>query len=411
MPARDGGLCRIRLMGGELTSAAAHVVADAAARHGSGVIEATNRANLQLRGIRDDAHEALVAMLLDAGLGPATPGADDIRNLLLSPLAGNQTRTLAGQIVGTMQRDVRLHALSPKFALLLDGGERLAMLDHPHDIWLASMDDGARLAFGLAGCPPVAPGDAPAIGSVERSQAVPLVLALLHAFLDLAAPEHARMRDLLDAVSVERVLASLDVPFMRDARAWRRAPADPALRLGAHAQAENDAMHAGAQPPLGRLSVSSLHALAELAATRGSSVLRMTPWQSVLLPGVEAAHAPFVLDTMRTLGFATSSDEPLARVIACAGSPGCARSPADTKVDALRLAERLPPGAGEVHLSGCARSCAAARPIATTLVAVAPGRYDLFQHAAQSKTEKRCIARNITIEEAAAWLARSTADA
>ncbi|WP_235025838.1 precorrin-3B synthase [Caballeronia arationis] len=411
MPARDGGLCRIRLMGGELSSAAAHAIAHAAAHYGSGVIEATNRANLQLRGIRDDAHEALVALLLDAGLGPATPGADDIRNLLLSPVAYDGTRSLAARIVAEMQRDVRLHALSPKFALLLDGGEHLAMLDHPHDIWLAALDGGARFAFGLAGCPPIAPDDAPAIGSVERSQAVPLVLALLQAFLDLAAPEDARMRDLLDAVPVERVLASLDVPFIRDAQAWRRTPADPALRLGAHAQAENSLLHVGAQPPLGRLSVSSLHALAELAVTQGSSVLRMTPWQSVLLPDVEAAHAQFVLDTMHALGFATDPDQPLARVIACAGSPGCARSPADTKADALRLAERLPSNAGEVHLSGCARSCAAARPIATTLVAVAPGRYDLFQQAAQPDTESRCIARNITIEEAAAWLARSTADA
>jgi precorrin-3B synthase len=409
VPARDGGLCRIRLMGGELSSAAAHAVADAAALCGSGVIEVTNRANLQLRGVRSDAHEALVARLLDAGLGPSTPGADDLRNLLLSPIARDATRTLAAQVVEAMQRDARLLALSPKFALLLDGGEPLAMLDHPHDIWLASMEGGERFAFGLAGCPPVAVDDAPAIGSVERSQAVPLVLALLHAFLDLAAPDHARMRDLLGAVALDPVLAALEVPFTRDAQTWRRTPADPALRLGAHRQAANEPMHVGAQPPLGRLSASSLHALAELAAKHGSARLRMTPWQSVLLPDVENARS--VLDTLRALGFATGPAEPLARLIACAGSPGCARSPADTKNDALQLAGRLPPGASEVHLTGCARSCAAARPVATTLVAVSPGRYDLFQQAAHSNTERRCIARNVTIEEAAAWLARSTPDA
>ena len=131
-------------MGGELSSSAAHAVANAARHHASGVIEVTNRANLQLRGVRDDAHEALVQSLLDAGLGPATPGANDLRNVMLSPLALDDTRALAAQIVDRMQHDARLRALSPKFALLLDGGERLAMLDDPHDVWLASRATMAR---------------------------------------------------------------------------------------------------------------------------------------------------------------------------------------------------------------------------------------------------------------------------
>jgi precorrin-3B synthase len=411
--ARDGGLCRIRLMGGELSSSAAHAVADAARHHASGVIEVTNRANLQLRGVRDDAHEALVQSLLDAGLGPATPGADDLRNVMLSPLALDDTRALAAQIVDRMQHDARLHALSPKFALLLDGGERLAMLDHPHDIWLASVDGGERFAFGLAGCPPVDADDAPAIGAVERMHVVALVDALLHAFLDLAAPEHTRMRDLLSKVPVEHLLKASGVPPMRDVHAWRRPPADASLRLGAHFQHRNGLMHAGAQAPLGRLSASSLHALADLAATHGTARLRMTPWQSVLLPDIAQTGAADALHAMRALGLATEPAEPLARLIACAGSQGCARGLADTKADALQLAQRLPSNAEAVHLSGCVRSCAAAHRVPATLVAVAPGRYDLYQHAALPKTEGfgRCIARNITIEEAADWLARSTTNA
>jgi precorrin-3B synthase len=401
VPARDGGLCRIRLMGGELSSAAAHAVADAAARHASGVIEVTNRANLQLRGVRDD---ALVTLLLDAGLGPATPGADDIRNVMLSPIASDETRTLAAQIVDGMQRDTRLHALSPKFALLVDGGERLAMLDHPHDIWFASMDDGERFAFGLAGCPLDTP-----IGAVGRAHVVALADALLHAFIDSAAPEQARMRDLRDMLPLD----ALDVPFTRDVHGWRRPAADPSLRLGVHFEARDASMYVGAQPPLGRLTVSNLHALAELAASKGSGRLRMTPWQSVLIPGIARNDAPVVLDTLQALGLATDARDPLARLIACAGSPGCARSHADTKTDALQLAQRLPSNAGEVHLSGCTRSCAAAHRVENTLLAVAPGRYDLYQHATQPDASGfgRCVAHDITIEEAADWLARSTTDA
>ncbi|MGI2232337.1 precorrin-3B synthase, partial [Burkholderia vietnamiensis] len=83
--AADGGLCRIKLPGGRLAAAQARAIADAARRYGSGLIDATNRANLQLRGIRDGAAAPLAGALLDAGLGPnsaaysgARSGADAV---------------------------------------------------------------------------------------------------------------------------------------------------------------------------------------------------------------------------------------------------------------------------------------------------------------------------------------------
>ena len=49
--ALDGGICRIKLNGGSISAAQAEAVASAAERFAGGVIEATNRANLQIRGI------------------------------------------------------------------------------------------------------------------------------------------------------------------------------------------------------------------------------------------------------------------------------------------------------------------------------------------------------------------------
>jgi precorrin-3B synthase len=141
VPARDGGLCRIRLTGGEMSAAQARVVADVAMTCGSGVIDATNRSNLQIRGVRPDAEDALISRLIEAGLGPATQDADDLRNLMVSPLAGLDPHAIvdvtpiARVLLEQMQHDARLRELSPKFAIMLDGGERLAMLDHPHDVW------------------------------------------------------------------------------------------------------------------------------------------------------------------------------------------------------------------------------------------------------------------------------------
>ncbi|WP_250477439.1 MULTISPECIES: precorrin-3B synthase [unclassified Caballeronia] len=397
VPARDGGLARLRLAGGVSSAHAARAVARAARECGSGVIEVTNRANLQLRGIRDDAHAALIDIALEAGLGPSTAGADDIRNVMLSPLASDDTRALADRIIDAMQADASLHALSPKFALQLDAGERLAMLDHPHDLWLCAIDDGARFAFGFAGTMRQRPS-----GAIHRSDVVTFVSGVLRRFLALATPEEHRMRDLLARIGVARFLEAFDVDAA--VQNWRRGPADASLRLGAHAEPFRATWYAGAQTPLGRLDATTLEALADIADTQAEGRLTMTPWQSVLIPGIAAHDAHDVLQRLHALGLAIDPREPLARLIACAGSEGCAKSRADTKADAHRLASLLPSDEGEVHLSGCERSCAAAHPVPVTLYAVAPGRYDLHRGA-------RTVAHDLTIEEAAGRLARSHADA
>ncbi|KND59621.1 Cobalamin biosynthesis protein CobG [Candidatus Burkholderia verschuerenii] len=404
VPARDGGLARLRLAGGVLSTDAARAVARAATRCGSGAIEVTNRANLQLRGIRDDAHAELISIALDAGLGPSSEGGDDLRNIMLSPLASDATRALAARIVEAMQRDAALHALSPKFALQLDAGETLAMLDHPHDVWLAALDaDAAHFAFGFAGAMPHRAHDAPALGVIAREDIVRFVMSALRAFVALASDDEHRMRDLLARIDIARVLDTLDVPFTQASPTWRRATCDASLRLGAHREDNGATHYVGAQTQLGRLDASTLDALAELASTHAQGRLLMTPWQSVMIPGVDSGHVQHVLHALSALGLATDRREPFARIVACAGSSGCAKSRADTKADAHRLASILPSDV-DVHLSGCGRSCAAAHPVDTTLLAVAPGRYDLYRHA-------RLEARDLTMEEAAAWLARSTAHA
>ncbi|MGC2970775.1 precorrin-3B synthase [Paraburkholderia aspalathi] len=459
--ARDGGICRIKLPGGELSAAQAAVIADVSERYGAGVVELTNRANLQVRGVRSGHEAALIAALVEAGLGPIpttdavdasgvllATSADDVRNVMVSPTAGRDpfalfdTRPLCVELLTLLQSEARFAALSPKFALLLDGGERLARLDHPHDVWLAATqaEDGVRFVFGLAGCPSAAansdafqhiahsavdhsrPNYAGALAAVLPSQVTDLVCALLHTFLDLAAPDDTRMRHLLAAHSIDAVLQHaqtyVDFPLSRDTSLanWQRpTPADATLRLGAHAQRVVGMLHVGGQPPLGRLDATTLRGLATLSQQQGNGTLRMTPWQSVLLPDIAADAAPTVLAEMNALGLACDPAQPMARLIACAGSTGCAKSLSDTKADALLLADRLPDGV-DVHLSGCPRSCAAAHCAPYTLLAAAPGIYDLYRRDGQPGFGS-CVAHQLTIEQAADMLdplahpARSPSDA
>jgi precorrin-3B synthase len=274
VPAMDGGICRIKLPGGLITADQALAVAQAAERFAGGVIEATNRGNLQIRGIGTD-HDGLIASLLDAGLGPGNPASDDVRNLMLSPTAGLDpqqlldVRRLAGQILHTLEHHPRFHELSPKFALSLDGGEGLAMLEHPHDLWLSALcvDGQTLLGFGLAGCPA---NDSP-LAAVAPEAAHALVVAVLETFLDLARPEHARMRDLLKEVPVARFMEHVAARFAQplwvnqDITGWRRQPIRPLAHLGPYAQAQHGVVAIGAAVPLGRMRPSMLREAARLA--------------------------------------------------------------------------------------------------------------------------------------------------
>ncbi|WP_311767720.1 precorrin-3B synthase [Burkholderia sp. Bp8963] len=432
VPAADGGLCRVKLSGGRVDAAQARAIAAVARAHGSGVIEATNRANLQLRGIRGGEVDALTRALLDAGLGPlvdaggdaaALAASDDVRNLMLSPLAGRDpaalidSRALAAPLFDLLAHEPRRFELSPKFAIQLDGGEAVAALDHPHDIWLSAWrrgDGAVRIAAGLAGCPPVSRADAPACVDVSPEESAALVRALLLAFLDLAPTDVTRMRALLatcgEQVLLERAQAYLPFPLAADPALadWRRAPSGFALRFGAHPSNDASRCSVGAQFALGRLDAARLDALAALADTHGDGTLSITPWQGVFIHGVATTDAPALRDALAALGLVCEPTDPLAQLVACAGSAGCAKARADTKQDALALAARVGHARSVhavnlVHLTGCERHCALPHPAAHTLVAVAPARYDLYRRDDAAGLGAP-LARHLTIDQAAARL-------
>lgn len=417
---RDGGICRIKLPCGQLDATAARAIALAAERHAGGVLEATNRANLQIRGVHAGAESALSRDLLAAGLGPRELAADDVRNLLVSPALGLDAGSafdagpLARQLLDLLERTPRFHGLSPKFGIQLDAGEALAMLEHPNDIWLSAMSaDAAPLfAVGLAGCPPQRATDRPALAAVTATQVPVLVDTLLHLFLDLAGDGQTRLRHLREMLRDDLLLERLQqrLPFELQLGPavdnWRR-PAPRAFgHLGIHPQRLPDHAMIGAGFVLGRLDSTTLFGLADLAERFSGGQLRLTPWQSLILPDVAQADAAVVLGALANLGLLVDAAQPLSRLVACSGSSGCARGLADTKADALRLAERLrhAPPAG-VHLCGCPRSCAAAHVAPYTLLAVADGRYDLFRRADGLAGFGQPLARNLSLEAAGDLLA------
>jgi precorrin-3B synthase len=106
--------------------------------------------------------------------------------------------------------------------------------------------------------------------------------------------------------------------------------------------------------PLGRLTADQADLLARLAAE-----VQLTPWRSVVVPDLtEDAVDDAAVDLYRS-GIVFDEASPWLRVTTCAGRPGCAKSLADVRADAVAaVATRtLPAGGARQHWVGCERRC------------------------------------------------------
>ncbi|GLY50759.1 hypothetical protein [Lentzea sp. NBRC 102530] len=328
--AADGGLARIRVPGGTLSAAQWDVVRGAAAELGSGSIELTSRANLQIRGLADGVE--LGARLAAAGLLPSATH-ERMRNIIAAPLEDNQG--LVDEIDAALCGDASLADLPGRF--LLTAGAAVS---------------GLGGDFGLVS---------------EPSGTFALLLA--------GQDTGVRVTDPVDAVlSAARLFQRLR------GTAWRLSEVDDGVRkITAHFGTSDAPRITPAVTPVAPSPLTPGVPLGRLDATQLPGVaLRLTPWRSLVVPaGTD------------TSGLITDPRSPWHGVSACTGRPGCAKSLSDVRADVRAWLDmphhthgpgRVPPisipgsrsdSPGAVHWSGCARRCG--RPAGDVIEFVATG--------------------------------------
>lgn len=376
--ADDGPLARIRIPGGLLTSHQANVLADAADDLGDGRLDLTSRGNLQLRGLRaPGAATALATRLAAAGLLPSY-AHERARNVIASPLGGLDGNGYADVAAWVAELDALLCAspaaagLSGRFLFAFDDGRGdVAALGA--DVTVIARPGRATAELRLAGTP---------VAHVPAADAPRWALRAAEAFLTLAAGHPTRAWRLADVDPTGARTAGLlpgadDLPL-------RSGPAGPpgghraGPALGAVPQPGGGTWVLSAGVRLGRATAEAWRVLAEVAdAALGQ--LRVTPWRGVVVPGAASAGAPEVLERLAGAGFLTGEDSPWRGVTACAGQPGCAKSLADVRADAVAAVRAGAAGPGlpllPVHFSGCARRCGHPDGARADVVATAADRY------------------------------------
>jgi precorrin-3B synthase len=179
--------------------------------------------------------------------------------------------------------------------------------------------------------------------SLEEAPAV--MVAAAEAFLAERAAQRSeawRITELADgAVQVYKRLG------LSPATAVEQTSAD--LSAGPHEQTDGRTALV-VTVPLGSLTAEQAGALADVAEL-GNGELRVTPWRSVVLGGLESVQ------DLELAGLVAEPESPWNGVTACAGRPGCAKALADVRADARQVTPRIPAGRQAVHWSGCERRC------------------------------------------------------
>lgn len=361
----DGLIVRLRTGARALRSGELRAVAELARRLGNGQLELTRRANLQFRGLREQALPELQHALLELGLADPDSELEARLALLVSPRAGLAAGSVElSQLVRALESQLRsggpLPGLPSKFGVVLDGavgdlatchGDIRIELDPaaPEQAWLGIAGDTER-AVWLGRCP---------VSVVP--QAVWRLMQLCAADAGTRQRWRERAQDPRELVSLR---GSLVAPAATVPRATRASCA-----IG---------YHAGLRPffgvglPFGAVTADELTLLAELAERYGSGELRVTPERSLLLPDVaERDHTQLAL-AVRRAGFIGEPTDPLLRVEACPGAPACTSALGETRQLARSLASQLT-AADTLHVSGCEKGCASQALSTITLVHAADG--------------------------------------
>lgn len=335
MASGDGLLVRVRPYQGRLTRAQLLALCDAADTFGSGLIELTSRANLQLRGVAESAWPGLMTVLADQGLLDPDPATESRRNVLLVPdwQTGDASDEAARLLLACLPE---LPELPGKLGFAVDAGPAPVLGEASADFRIERATTGALLVRA----------DGRALGTPVDSvaAAVDLLVRLAHWFVESGGQASGRMRR-------HRALLPAWAPA-----SIRPADARSQLALGTHPQGVLYGL------PFGRAPAAVLRAAVAPARVTG---VRLTPWRRLLVEGAEAQLLH---------GLLTDNRDPRLATDACPGAPRCGQA----SVATLGLAERLSGRVGgPVHVSGCRKGCARRQPAALCLTGRA-GRFDLI---------------------------------
>lgn len=321
----DGYVVRVRPRLATLSADQALGLCAAADRHGAGLIDVTNRANLQVRGVAGDAVMPLLGELGALGLLDPDEATETRRNIVLAPdwVPGDATEGLAMELSARLDE---LPALPPKMGFAIDAGPAPVLAGVPGDF---------RIERGVSGGLILRAEGRDKGTPLPEMREVEVLIRLAWWFVNSGGRDAGRM--------VRHKAPLPDWAAESEAPAPSRAPLSPGVHpMGAvHGLAFGQARAAD---------------LAAAISASGAGAIRITPWRALLLLGATPGPQP---------GLEWDASAPVLRADACPGAPFCPQASVETRDLARALAPRV---TGSLHVSGCAKLCARPSPADVTVM-------------------------------------------
>ena len=390
-PNKEAFMARLRIPGGQLRTFQLREIARVAQELTTGYVQITTRANFQIRLIQPKDTPEVLRRIQSVGLHTRGAGADNIRNLTANPTAGIDPQELIdtmpfchqlGQII---LNDRGFYDLPRKFNIAFDGGGLIGTAEDTNDIGLKAVQireetDGIpagvyfRVALGGATGHKAFARDLGVL--VRPDEVLKVTAALIRVYIangNRGDRKKARLKHLLETWSLDKYLAEteklLGYRLLRVPEDLPSGPQSPTPEVPPHShvgvfpQKQPGLNYIGVAIPVGQITPKQMLRLAEIAELYGSSEVRLTVWQNLIIPNVPDPYVETVKKALVKLGLHWKQSNLRSGFIACTGSSYCKFASANTKAHALELADYLDKKFDldqpiNVHLTGCPNSCA-----------------------------------------------------
>ncbi|NDL56263.1 nitrite/sulfite reductase [Phytoactinopolyspora mesophila] len=375
-------MLRVRIDGGALTTEQLRVIADISTTYARDTADVTDRQNVQLHWIRVEDVPAIWEKLEAVGLSTMEACGDTPRVILGSPVAGiaaDEVLDPEWAIEEIQNRYIGSHEFSNlprKFKSAISG-----LPDVSHEtsdisfIGVNHPEHGPGLDLWVGGGLSTNPKLAVRLGTWIPLEEVPEVWAgVTRIFRDYGyrrLRHRARLKFLVDDWGAEKfreVLESDDYLGRKliDGPA-PPVPEQPFDHVGVHEQ-KDGRYYVGVAPLVGRVSGTTLATLADMAERHGSTRIRATPYQKLVILDVEAdAVEPLIAD-LDSIGLQARPSVFRRGTMACTGLEYCKLAIVETKGLASDTVAELEKRLEDVNdqldvpitlnVNGCPNSCA-----------------------------------------------------
>ncbi|MFD2420038.1 nitrite/sulfite reductase [Amycolatopsis pigmentata] len=374
-------MLRVRIDGGALTTEQLSLIGEISNTYARDTADVTDRQNIQYHWIRIEDMPEIWEKLEGAGLTTMTACGDSPRVILGSPLAG----IAADEVIdGTPAIDEikRRYLGKPEYANLprkfktaISGLPDVA--HEVHDVAFVGVrhpDHGPGFDLQVGGGLSTNPMLAQRLGAWVPLAEVPEVwAAVISVFRDYGyrrLRSRARLKFLVKDWGAEKFRQVLEEEYLGRPLVDGPAPEVPERQhdhVGVHRQ-KDGRFSVGVAPVAGRVTGSTLVALAKAAERAGSSRVRLTPLQKILILDVPESELAGLRAELDDLGLPSDVSPWRRGVMACTGIEFCKLAIVETKARARDLVSELERRLADVqsevdnpvtvHLNGCPNSCA-----------------------------------------------------